>query len=717
MATYDTKFKTAVNPETGERLILAVDPNDPSKGQWVPESEKGNVKPWEHRVKTNNPQSAFTQRVQKFQDQKTRWAQRWADENLMDPRRQMDREAAQDISGPEAFSINAIREAAGFGRGARDLVTNLAGLGAGVLNLDSQDALMQKTRENEQAKIERDRLWQGFDDTTFGADLGKVVPYLLTGRVIEPAARATTGRALSQVGEVAVDTAKQSGGFLSKLIKNQAATGSPRNPVTRVAKELEESVVDPLQKFSANLKARPVMEDDFRKGFLSQTGTYGGIGATEGAIHEDLTIPGGSGGSMIGGVLGRFASPMMSKLPNKNSDSVNALLDEMEAKGFRSLPGLRSGQPELQILENNLRTDRGYSSYFRDIDNANNEVVTRTAVKAMGITDDVARDLTPARLKAHRESLKNEFDELEKVSIGKLDRTELQQIDQEIANLGVSNNVKTMQQELKNMKHTRGRSATGQFTPATFSGKDYKRLTAKIKLARDSAQVKGNLEDASVYDKMLTALDNGMHTGVVNHGGAGTGAKWKDLRQRYALTELIEQHGMTPMGGIDTGRLGKYFIEHDSRRLLEGSEGPISDLHKLAKLNYIQKKQSGGGLGRDNVEDDFYTGVKDQAHLLGTPASLMMPLQRRIPAMMYGQLGWPVKTGLLGMNKDAKYWGMPTLSRSFEQGQELHTDPVGAAKRTARRTAAYGIDMGQDVWDWMNELLEESAQKRRAEQK
>lgn len=716
MKTHSTELKTAINPETGERLILAVDPNNPNGGKWVPEKDWGNNVPWEHKVKTNNPQSSFSQRVQKFNNQKTRWAQRWADENLMNPRKQMDREAAGQISGPEAFAINAIRETQGFGRGARDLATNIAGIGAGILNLDSQDALMEKSLENAKNKTEIDRLWEGFDDTTFGADLGKMVPYLLSGRVIEPAARATSGRALAQVGEATVDAAKQSGGFMSKLIKNQSATGNPMNPATRVAKELEEKIVDPMQAFSAKLKAQPDMPDEFRKGFLGQVGTYGGIGAVEGALHEDLTIPSGSGGSVLGGVLGRFISPAFSKAPNKNSDAVNALLDEMETKGFRVLPGMRTGQPEYQIHETNMRTDKKYSTYFKDIDHANDEVVTRMATKAMGLTDDVTRDLSPARLKAHREGLKKEFDDLEAASIGRLDRNELRQIDQDIANLPVSKAVKDQMQELKNLRHTRGRSATGQFTPATFAGKDYKKISAKIKLARDSATNSGRMEDASVLNKMLTALDNGMHTGVTNHGGTGTAAKWKDLRQRYALTELVEQHGMTPVGGIDTGRLGKYFLEHDSKRLLEGSDGPIDDLHKLAKLNFLQKKQAGGGLGRDNVQDDFLSGSAEQRHLLNTPASLMMPLRRRIPAMLYSR-GYPSETGLLGMNKDAKYWGMPTLNRSMEQGQELHTDPIGAAKRTGRRAAVYGINKSQDVWDWMNQLLEEAAGKRAAEQK
>lgn len=597
-----------------------------------------------------------------------------ATKGLQDRVYEEQRIATDEMNPLTATALHAGIEARKLGVGAADMADAL-----GASYMPSNRNFAKDIEERAVREKEHDATMGAFEEGTSVTKAGKMIPYLMTGRYLEPAARKTVGKAIVGAGQQTSRAAKAAGGRGRQTLAAQAQKPGVTGKVATQAEE----IIAPLERKLANMAKQPKMRNEFRDDILPQVGTAAAIGGMEGAAHYDQNVEQGMLGSTIGHISGRFLGPAFSKAPNKNSQNTNELLDWAEDQGFRTLPGLRLGQPKYQMYESKLRGNEKSAGLMRDLDDANDEVVSRVAAEAIGMNPAKMRDITPDELSFHMNSLKKEFDSLEDVTTGKITKEMISEIGDNVKALN-SAKVNKVFADFAGIKQTRGRKK-GRFTPATFSGKDYKKLSARIKLAKDSATIKGDLDDAKIYDSMLKSLDDGMEEGIKKHGGEASAAQWKNLRERYALTNTLMDNGLTPTGGIDLNKLGNYFMQSDTKRMMQGTDQRISDLHKLAKVNYIQKQQPSGGLNKYDVDEEGWIshmkgeGKEGKMHMFSTPMSLLTPMPRKMKFDLY-KSGYPAQTGLLGMDSANRTWNMPDQMRALEQGAKPHQSVVEGAE-------------------------------------
>ena len=188
-----------------------------------------------------------------------------------------------------------------------------------------------------------------------------------------------------------------------------------------------------------------------------------------------------------------------------------------------------------------------------------------------------------------------------------------------------------------------------------------------------------------------------MELGVKKHGGKASSKQWRDLNEKWAITDLVMKNGMSPLGGIDTGKLSRYMMSpaEVNRTLLGRGNKSITDLQNIAKLDYIQKNQSGGGLNRLTAggEDDRWDPDFKKQSFLNTPWSLKLPVVGRAKVGAYTS-GYPSETGLLGLDRKGNY-SAAKLGRALAQSTD------------AQRNLLEGTyDTGSTIYNELSSLLD-----------
>jgi hypothetical protein len=132
-----------------------------------------------------------------------------------------------------------------------------------------------------------------------------------------------------------------------------------------------------------------------------------------------------------------------------------------------------------------------------------------------------------------------------------------------------------------------------------------------------------------------------------------------------------------------------------NRTLLGRGNKNITDLQNIAKLDYIQKNQSGGGLSRlsSGGEDDRWDPDFKRQSFLNTPWSLKLPVVGRAKVGAYTS-GYPSETGLLGLDRKGNY-SAAKLGRALAQSTD------------AQRNLLEGTyDVGSSVYSELSSLLD-----------
>ncbi len=578
---------------------------------------------------------------------------------------------------------------------------------AATLGMAPYDSALDRMVERKHETDIRNQTMQEFNDNTSGSQLSRMIPYMVTGRSLEPAARATVGRALGYTGEVVKDVAKKGGGLIRGAVRNAASNPVQKynipylpSPVTnplsagrkRLASEIDEAIITPFENTVQTIAKRPKISDPFREGRLKEIGNSAAVGAAEGTMNINEDPFTGAGSSIMGTTMGLIYSPYLSKMPNKNSPEINAIInDAMLNDGYRATPGMRSGQPVLQSKEQGMRSNDKFSLYMKGIDEANDKVFAKKARQAMGMTETGEQGISPSRLNEHLDDLKSVYSDLESRSVGNIDKQQMKDFRSKYTGMVKKDQaiVDHYYDLISNLKHTQNRGAGGKFTGATFNGSDYQDLRSKLKTAKDTASAQNEFERSNALRDLIGILDNGMERGIKHHGDPELVSKWKKANEQYALTQLVIQNGMNPDGSINAQSLGNYLMNTDADRLLRGKGGEVKQLHDLAKITYVDRIQPGKGLDKESFTAPDTD--KKSFDLLSTPAAAMMPIRTKMMADIY-MSGKPSLSGLAGMSRDNNYWNASKLFRAAEQANDPHMDALSWISET-----------GSSGLDWLDE--------------
>ena len=437
--------------------------------------------------------------------------------------KQRAREAA-DMSTLEKMPIVAGRETDKLLAGTANVYDFIAH------NLGSDEAMGRTAnRMNEQAGL--DEMYKELGEREGLASIAAMAPYLVTGRVIDPLSAKVTDKLFSLAGKTG-DKIGKGGKAVSDVVAETAE--SSHGLLQKLSAEAKEKFIDPVATASGRMKAQPRLNTSYRDTPVKDVAKSVQTGAVEGTLHHDETSVEGAFSSGLGSGLGMVVEPYVSKAKKINDKNTDQVLDWWKDKGYRVLPGMDTGQPKFQRFESDLRSSDGYSGYFKQFDDVNDEVVMKVAGESMGLDIDQMKGLTPDSLGAHLSDLRGQFDALENASIGKIDKVDIIDMAKKISSLSKDDAaaVKPLFKEMSSIKQTSGRDGKGRFTAATFGGKDYKKIRARVKTAADSAFKQGKMERYNAYNDMLKTLDSGMEAGVAKHGGKASADGQDTQRQR-----------------------------------------------------------------------------------------------------------------------------------------------------------------------------------------
>ncbi len=417
------------------------------------------------------------------------------------------------------------------------------------------------------------------------------------------------------------------------------------------------------------------------------------------------------GGEMIG--------PAVRRSPDFYSPQDKALIEWGESQGMQFLPGQRTGNRGQQMFEAGLRSDADWATTIKQYDANNDTVMNRIAYEAMGIPRGKVDAMTPDKLREHKDMLQAEYQALEAGTVGRIDAPVMREMDAHIKSLeslkgsDAVKNAKAARAAYENLQNLSTREtrkdARGRFVQRTFDGKEYQTLRTNLKDQITKAYNDGNVGRARALQPMLDQLDAGMEKGIRQFGGEASAAQWKDLNERYAMTKLFIEKGSTPTGNIDPARLTAYFQSSDPERMLLESGGRVTDLHKLAKLNYVMKNQAGSALTGTGMMTYKKNPTKQsmRQRLLSSPAGSAVPF---IPEMMLKRYagGYPSVSGYLGMGIGDGLAGRPFLGGNLGR---LWDHPGLYTRALAQGTQVHpaAIEGGIDSLDWLIGKGEEAA--------
>lgn len=415
--------------------------------------------------------------------------------------------------------------------------------------------------------------------------IGSSIPYFGTGRALDVGLDALAGLA-------------------SPITKRLALNGLER--------------ISPLE--ASHIREKPPTVSDFktRTGYMIKAPL---IGAAEGGVNYNQTAgegamysAGGAGLGMIG-PLGK-----LSRVENIRDDAQKATINEMHGKGFTLTPGVRTGNEAMQVEEAGIRNSQAFGPYYtQHVTRPNQQKITEMTGDAMGLDGKNRDSWSQAELDNHLNSLSNEYKNLEASTIGVIGREQSKKMGDALKELQPTSNRNTSRADqarydqlnsvVKQIRaETNPISRPGAQTVYGFDGAKYQQLRQRIQDEASQAFMKGDSRLGNQLKKVQEALDESLQSGM----DKATAANWKDLNERYAMTNLVMKYGMTPQGVIDPNRISNKLMQGDEAiRTLTGRGGRIKKLQDVARYNDMLNDVAGGSLtglgGADMAADRSLT--------------------------------------------------------------------------------------------------------------
>lgn len=459
--------------------------------------------------------------------------------------------------------------------------------------------------------------------------IGSMLPYFGTGRIAELGIDAVA----NAVSPITKQLVQKSIGTVGRLEGN--AGGSIGELGRKANLEL------------SRMKQKPYFTNDFRERFK-----YGMkmpvIGAAEGSLNYNQSAGEGALYSTLG-ILPGTVGPlrMFNRVENVSDANRRAIIDEMHGKGFALTPGVRTANRQMQVEEAGMKnSDVLGDFYHQNIARVNQRKVTELAGDAMGLNGKNRDTWSQAELSAHLDDLSNQYKNLEANTTGRLTPAHMKATADLLDDLkpmngptgprrntsaeakAVYNRVKSFADEIRS-ESTAGPGVSG-IQNRSFTGSQYQKWRSKIQNATTEAYQSGNRELGDALSKLRQNLDSALESGM----NKKTAAEWKDLNERYAMTNLVMNKGMNSTGKVDADMIENAMMaDGEAIRTLTGKGGRIKNLQDIARYNNVLKDVEGGsltGLGTADYAADRSLGKLPFAYQL-------KPYARAVASYRLGQ--------------------------------------------------------------------------------
>ena len=411
----------------------------------------------------------------------------------------------------------------------------------------------------------------------------------------------------------------------------------------------------------------------------------GTLGAAEGGLHESEGADEGMISSLLGRLGGRTIGKYLEKSPNTNSQFDNDLVERFRSKGYNASPGMRTGNKLEQRRDSVQRSDPRFEGWYDERDRVNNAIMAKEIKDAAGFKS-YGKDIdtiNPEVLNSHISSLRSEYNALENSTKGRIPAEDFQSIESKIADLDNTDIDKVK----KDFQRFVGEDTA---TDRVFDGKTYQDQLRYLKQGKRKALGESNSRLADVYDDMMKSLASGLEGGMKKDQVE----RWRDLNERWAMSNLLIEKGMDANNKIDTGKLLNSITSDDMDRLVTGKGGRIRSFHDVVRMKHLENMQSKPGMGealsdisarerraREKAKPGFWSGAE---------RSTTKPSDNFKMNLQYnGLFGQPRKVfGLLG-NPSEGILSTGSLTRALEQGTDAKVGIYNFADEKAGETKDY----------------------------
>lgn len=577
------------------------------------------------------------------------------------------------------MSLSGQREVRKLMAGGGDLIDYTKAIGGDILGMDGvSDRAMESIAKRSKEQKDFDKMYKEFDENSgVAGTIGKMLPYILTERIVGPLANKLS-KSITTPLQKGLEATTDEGRSILK------ALNTPMN----IKEPFTETLKAAVKNFKTPKVNKPILSNPYRAGMLDDIigGTL--LGAAEGGLHYDNSAKDGALAALFGGITGNLAKPALTRAPIMWNDTGKELLRWYEKdKGARLTPGLRTGSGSQQKFEHALRASDDWTDSLKRYDTTNDIVDNRILKSSMGLDSGDIDNFSPEILRAHKQKLKTELDNFEASATAAFEAPDI---------MKASQAAKTAQDNLDLLK---GRSAvedrraakmsaqymmrlrnsysrvlnpeTGQFDHAKMKGKDFKEIYGYLKSDINKAYNDGDLRTVNALKPIKEAMDSALDKGVNRYDGPSA-AKFRDLRERYAITQMVTEHGLSPLGTYDPKKFKSHLVREDIERMLMESGTPrMNDLYKLAKISQMKDIQLGSdlsGLGMVGFENKHRQSMAQK--FLSSPSKMVTPLKPEAMMNLY-LAGYPSVTGWLNMS--GKNFGNPAMyTRAAAQATQVH---------------------------------------------
>lgn len=515
----------------------------------------------------------------------------------------MDKVAKENESGVlETMAKSAINTASSMGAGIGDLADE-------YLPETLSDALAWLTRGDRPTGTPESRM----------KERAAAMDQLNEGQI----ARTVASPVSSTVGSMAPYLV--TGSVLNRAIDVAAGVTSP---LTRQLVQKSLDRVNPSM--GMRFANRPDIPSDFatRAGYMAKAPI---IGAAEGGIDYNQSVGEGALNSVIGSTMG-LLGPLrkVSRVENILDKNSKSLVKEMDEQGFSLTPGVRTGNKQMQTEEAGIKNSDALGTYYyQKVTRPNQRKMTEMAGDAIGLNGKGRDTFSTDELSSHLDNLRAGYQNLEANTTGKFDNGHFKVATDILNDLKptASRNrgpngqsryqtVKAITDQIK-AESTPGAGVSG-ITNRTFDGAKYQEWRKIIQDETNQAYKNNDKTLGDALVKLRNNLDNALESSM----GKAKASEWRDLNERYAMTNLLLKNGMTPQGAIDPLGITSAVMKGDEAiRTLTGKGGRIKQFQKIARYNDVLNNVEGGsltGLGKADLSAD--------RSLVKTPLAYRLPL-------------------------------------------------------------------------------------------
>jgi len=587
------------------------------------------------------------------------------------------------------IDISAGRELDKLFAGGKELGLNVAGM-TGLMDEDKAFKALQELDHEQQY---RDRVYREFEEASHPLSaIGGMLPYIVSGALAGPVLGKAASKIVSKIADVPAGAITEGKGLFTRGIDTLAGLQPTKinGPVRWFGQRAQKELTGPWAARATAKAARPGIIDPYLHGRGGELLGNAALGAIESGLHYNQNMEQGALSSLLGTALGHGIKPYVSRMPNfrEHNPTEMGLLDWGNRQGFRYLPGMETGSRRLQNFEAAMRAPSStFSDPIHRIDAANDIVNNRIAAKAIGMPDEVIAsgnaNFTPEVLREHKAALGRAYDELEAGTVAHFRPGDLRLLKDHADKVAKDGTLDASIGKAVNGYYAKIAAAapsrdplTGRIKAATMDGDNYKEIRRALRRDINDAYAASNTAKAEALKPLLTSVDDAVERGVATKGGTATAADWRELNEKHAMSKLVLEHGMTPLGKYEPFRLLNHLRGSDPERLLLENGGRINDLYRTAKLEYMAKHQAGSdlaGMGTKAIFNSDKPSVVEK--LLMTPAAGYVPILPSMALKLYSEgmgplpAGWPAKTGLLNMS--GKDLGNPALyTRALQQAEQ-----------------------------------------------